>query len=513
MKKEFFADQPSEQIREYWQIISRERWWILFFTLALTLGAAVMIARLTNVYQATTTILVDPQQVSDQYVNPPMKEALTDRLQTITQQVLSATRLQEIIDKYYLYPELRTAMSREQIIEHMRKAVTIDVKHGSGNGPGAFAITYEGHNPQMVAQVANELAARFIEWNLQSSEQVAEVTTEFLGEQLHHAKTGLERQESKVRDFKLGHLGEMPDSLAANLGTLAQLRATYQSNSDALNRLEQERIELTRLPVAVTRTGQPLPEGLSERGRLEMEKVRLEEQLRALRQRYTPTHPGIVEVTARLLQLKQELKALPAPSGDPDSPDASPTQVRMEIIARDMKRLNEQQKQNAALIASYQAKVDAMPLREQQLTDLMRDYDISKEQYRTLLGKKYSADMAGDLQRKQKGVRFTILDPARPPERPVKPQRGLLALASAIGALFFSIAFVIGKDRLDQTIKAERQLEGILPESVALLAAIPTIDTPSDQRRRVRFAILALSISLLVCLAVAALLWRGQLIA
>ncbi|HEX2713421.1 MAG TPA: GNVR domain-containing protein [Candidatus Acidoferrales bacterium] len=511
MKKEFFADQPSEQIREYWQIISRGKWWILFLTLAITLGAASMITRLANVYQATTTILVDPQQVSDQYVNPPVKEALTDRMQTITQQVLSATRLQEIIDKYYLYPELRTAMSREQIIEHMRKAVTIEVKHGSGNGPGAFAITYEGSNPQTVAQVANELAARFIEWNLQSSEQVAEVTTEFLGEQLQHAKTGLEQQESKVRDFKLGHLGEMPDSLAANLGTLAGLRATYQSNSDSLNRLEQERIELTRLPIGVTRTGQPVPEGLSERGRLEMEKVRLEEQLRGLRQRYTPTHPEIAEVNARLLQVKQELKVLPV--GDPDSQDATPTQVRMEIIAREMKRLNEQQKQNAALIASYQAKVDAMPLREQQLTDLMRDYEISKDQYRTLLGKKYSADMAGDLQRKQKGVRFTILDPARPPERPVKPQRGLLALASAIGAFFFSIALVIGKDRLDETVKAERQLEGILPESVALLAAIPTIDTPSDKRRRVHFTILALSISLLVCLAVAALLWGGLPIA
>jgi succinoglycan biosynthesis transport protein ExoP len=501
------ADDPKAELREYWQAISQNRWWVFFLTLVLTLAAALVIVRMPNVFQATTTILVDPQQISDQYVNPPVKETLTDRLQTISQQVLSASRLQDIIDHYHLYPEFQGAMSREQIIDYMRKAITIEVKHASGNGPGAFTITYEGRNPVIVAQVTNELANQFITWNLQSSEQVAETTTEFLGEQLETAKASLAEQEQKVRDFKMGHLGQMPEDLPGNLGTLAQLRATYQANNDSLNRLEQERIELTRLPASVVRTGQGT-EGLSDRARLEIERARLQDQLNTLRQHYTPTYPEVVEATARLRRVKEELKALPPDSANAAGAEASPTQVRLELIAREMKRLSDEQKNITAQIASYQAKIDAVPMREQQVTELMRDYEISKEQYRSLLGKKYSADMASDLQRKQKGERFTILDAARAPELPVKPGRALLLLFSLTGALFLSMAFVIGKDKIDPSLKAEKQLEGMLPSSVALLAEIPTIVTASDRRRQFRFVIFALTTSVLACLIVAGMLWR-----
>jgi succinoglycan biosynthesis transport protein ExoP len=506
MKREF-TDDPAAQLREYGHAISQNRWWVFFLTLALTLAAAVVITRMPNVYQATTTILVDPQQVSDQYVNPPVKEALTDRLQTISQQVLSASRLQDIIERYHLYREYQGGMSREQIIEYMRKAITIEVKHASGNGPGAFTITYEGRNPVIVAQVTNELANQFINWNLQSSEQVAETTTEFLGEQLDTAKSSLAEQEQKVRDFKMGHLGQMPEDLPGNLGTLAQLRATFQANNDSMNRLEQERIELTRLPAAAVRMGQGT-EGLSDRARLEIEKAQLQDRLNSLRQHYTPTYPEVLETTARLRRVKEELKALPPETANAAGPDASPTQVRLELIAREMKRLSDEQKHLTAQIASYQAKIDAVPMREQQVTELMRDYEISKEQYRSLLAKKYSADMAGDLQRMQKGERYTILDPARPPELPVKPERALLLLLCFAGAVFLSMAFVIGKDRLDPSLKAEKQLEGMLPPSVALLAEIPTIVTASDRRRQLRFAIFALTTSVLACLIMAGVLWR-----
>lgn len=501
------ADDPVGQFRNYSQAISQNRWWVFSLTLALTMIAAVVITRLPNVYRATTTILVDPQQVSDQYVNPPVKETLTDRLETISQQVLSASRLQDIIDRYHLYPELQDSMSREQIIEYMRKQITIEVKHAAGNGLGSFTITYEGHGSVIVAQVANELAGKFITWNLQSTEAVAETTTEFLGEQLEGAKSGLEEQEKKVREFKMSHLGQLPEDLPANLGTLAQLRANYQVNNDSLNRLEQERIELTRLPAAGYRAGQGT-EGLSERGRLEVEKAQLQAQLNTLHQHYTPTFPDVVETAARLRRVKEELKALPPDSPSANGQDVTPTQVRLEIIAQEMKRLAGEQKQVSAQIASYQVKIDAVPVREQQVTQLMRDYEISKDQYKTLLGKKYSAEMAKDLQNKQKGERFTILDPARPPKLPVKPQRGLLLLFALVGALIASSVFVIGKDKIDPSLKSEKQLEEILPKSVTLLAEIPTIETESDRRRQLRFAIFALTTSVLAFVIVAVVLWR-----
>ncbi|MGH9775402.1 MAG: GumC family protein [Candidatus Acidiferrales bacterium] len=512
LKKSKHTDDPAEQLRGYWQAI-RMRWsWLLFITLIGTVIASLIIARLPNVYEATTTILVDPQQISDQYVNPPIKDTLTDRLQTISQEVLSSTRLQKIIDHYHLYPELQGAMSREQTIEYMRQAITIEVKHAAGTGPGSFTITYQGHDPVVVAQVANELAGQFIDWNVQSSEQVAETTTEFLGEQLGTAKQGLEQQEQMVRDFKMQHLGQMPEDVAANLGTLAQLRATYQANNDALNRLEQERIELTRLPFSPNGMGQNSTalSGLDERSRLEIEKAQLQEKLADLRQHYTPTFPDVLETTARLQTIREELKALPPSGSSATVANESPAQVRLDIISREMKRLGDENKTITNQIGAYQAKVDAVPLREQQITDLMRDYQISKDQYSSLLSKKYSADMANDLQRKQKGERFMVLDAARAPELPVKPQRGLLVLFSFVGAFLFSVVVVIGRDKLDRNLKAEWQLEDILPSSVILLAEIPTIQTPGDRRRQFRFAIFALAASLIACVFVAGVLWRAR---
>lgn len=503
-------NEPLSQVMEYWQTARQNKWGIFFLTLGLTLVAVMGIAVMPDTYQATTTILVDPQKVSDQYVNPAVHDALTDRLQTITQEVLSSTRLQELIDRYQLYPEDRRAKSPEQTIAQMRKAITIEVKHAAGNGPGAFTITYEGRNPVIVAQVTNELASRFIEWNLQSREQLTEVTAQFLDEQLQEAKKKLETQENQVREFAMSHLGEMPDNLPANLGTLAQLRATYQADSDSLDRLEQQRLELLRMPQPVQdATGHNIDPASSERGRLEAEEIRLQEQLLDLRRRYTPAHPEVVETAARLQRVKEEIKQLPPPvPGKIDTTNMTASQVRLEIISHEMSRLTEDMKKVQEQMVAYQSKVDAMPLREQQLTDLTRDYEISKQEYSTLLGKKYSADMATNLERKQQGERFTVIDPAIPPGRPIRPNRALLMLAALFGSLFLSIALVIGREKLDMTVRAEQDLEDLLPAPVTMLALIPTIDTPGDRQRRRRFAIFALATALFACMLVAGFLWR-----
>jgi uncharacterized protein involved in exopolysaccharide biosynthesis len=218
----------------------------------------------------------------------------------------------------------------------------------------------------------------------------------------------------------------------------------------------------------------------------------------------------VVELTARLQRVKQQLKSLAKDDGTPEiaADGGSPAEVRLEIIGREMARLSNEQKQITQQIVAYQAKVDAVPLREQQLADLTRDYDISKEEYKTLLSKKYSADMASELEQKQKGERFTILDPARPPEKPSKPNRPLLILASTIASIVASVLLVLGKEQLNTTVKAEQQLEELLPAQVILLASIPSIDCPADQQRRRRFAIFALTTSLLACLLVAGFLWR-----
>lgn len=498
--------QSQEQVRQYLNLFWYHRWWIFLSTLTLTLASAVVITSLPNQYEATTTILVDPQKIPETYVNSTVRQSLTDRLQVITQEVLSASGLTETIQQFELYPDLRKSKSRDELIEYMRKKIKIEVKNASGSGLGTFSLTYEGTSPEMIARVANALASRFIEWNLQSREQLAVGTTEFIAEQLEQARKSLGEQENRAREFKMSHMGEMPEQLAANLAAIAQLRVAFQANADTLNRFEQERIELKRTLELEARTGGDKP--TSERGRVEAERRQLETQLAELRTRYTSVYPEVAHLTEILQRVNKRLQTLPPPSPDSKAEESSVAAVRLEIVGREMKRLGEEQKRIESQIASYQAKADAAPLREQQLADLTRDYQISKMRYSSLLEKKYSADMAADLERKQKAERFSVLDPATVPDKPVKPRRRLLTAFAALGSLFVSIGLVFLKEMLDVTIKAEKELKHILPPTVPVLVSIPTIETPADRRRRWWFAIVALTTSMIACLGVAALVWR-----
>lgn len=205
------ANPIMDQLKVLWSSVRHYRGWVFLGTIFLSLAGFTFIFLLPDQYKATTTILVDPQEVPEKYVSPTVSSDPGQRLNTISDQVLSSTRLQQLIDEMHLYPGLRGRLSRDEIIEVMRKDLTVKVKQGSSSGLSSFTIEYEGGDPQEVAQVANQLAASFIEWNLKSREQQAENTTAFLASQLKDAKQNLEAQEQKVSAFKMQHLGEMPE--------------------------------------------------------------------------------------------------------------------------------------------------------------------------------------------------------------------------------------------------------------------------------------------------------------
>ena len=247
-----------DQVAVLWATVKHYRGMIYLGTLFFSLAGATLVFMMPDHYKASTTILVDPQKIPEKYVSPTISSDPGQRLTTITQQVLSSTRLQQIVDDMHLYPELQGKNSREEIIEKMRKDITITVKQGSSSGLSAFTIEYEGSKAAEVASVANQLAGSFIEWNNKNRKQQAEDTTEFLDAQLKEAKENLEEQEKKVSAFKMSHLGEMPEQQQANLQALAQLQTQFQANADAQNRLEVERTLLMRGvdPSGVT-SGQP----------------------------------------------------------------------------------------------------------------------------------------------------------------------------------------------------------------------------------------------------------------
>jgi polysaccharide biosynthesis transport protein len=502
----------AEQIAEYWTTIKHHGWMIYFLALALTALSVIGISLLPDLYQATTTILVDPQKVSDELIPASVKSPLTERLQNISQEVLGSTHLQRVMDENNLYPELRKSMSTDQLLDYMRSQIQITVKHASGSGPASFSITYEGRDPVLTAKVTRELATEFINWNLNSRSALTENTAAFLDNRLATAQKELKRQEAEVREFKMRHLGEMPEETQSNIAQLSQLRATFLANNDTLNRLEQERIELEQMPQAA-HAPQLGPMRISERARLQDERLRAENRLAELRRRYMPKHPEILEAEQSLTRIDRQIAALP-PDTDPKPTDKSDkaemtvAAVRLSVIAREKHRLGEEQTQLQSQMSVLQAKLDAVPLREQQYVDLTRGYDIAKEEYRSLLTKKYSAEMAADLEREHGGENFSVLDAARIPEKPFRPKRKLLLVSGILGSWILPIVLVVGKDQILTTVKTERHLQAILGHSVLILATIPAISVASERDRNRRYLRAAVIGTSAIALLLALFLWR-----
>ena len=492
-------NENNDQLRALWHTVRHYRGWIFLGTVILSLVGFAIVLLMPDRYKAATTILVDPQKVSEKYVSPTVNSDPGQRLTTITQQVLSATRLQQIIDDMHLYPELKGKMSREEVIELMRKDITITVKQGSSSGLSAFTIEYEGRQRQQVAQVANQLAASFIEWNVKSREQQSQDTTEFLDAQLKEAKQNLEEQEARLSAFKMRHLGEMPEQQAANMQALTQLQTQFQANTDALNRLEVERTLLSRgLESPNAGDGKPAPV-LTERAKLEDERRRLRARLQDLQNRYTSAHPEVVDTASQLQRVEDRLKTLPPDPVVAEVHDNTAVTVRLQLIDRESKRLTQEQERITGQMASYRSKVDAVPVREQEMAELNRNYSVSKDHYQSLLDKTFSAGMAADLEKKQQAEHFTILDLAQVPEKPFKPKRELMFIGAFLGALAMSLGLAYLADMMNSSVKFERELKAMLPANVPLLAVVPQLQSAADRRSSIRFAVIAVVISLIGC--------------
>jgi polysaccharide biosynthesis transport protein len=467
-------------VQEYVSIL-RQHWLLMLLSsLAAFTILATIVMLLPSVFEATTTIMVDPQQIPDKYVSTTVIEDPGERLNLLTQEVLSTSRLEKVMDKLDLYPVLRAQKGRDAAVEFMRTKITIQTKHTSGSGPSAFTLTFESSTPIVAATTANELADTFIQKHLQSRQQQVQGTTAFLSAELAQTRSDLEKQEERISQYRMQHLGEMPEQMQANLQALAQLQVQLQSNADQLSRLDEERLVLERTPEADRTVG---PAAIpSPRKTLMTQIAAAEAHLYDLESRYTQDHPDVIAGRAHLEELRAELRRVSA--GAPADVAADPmTSVRMTVLNRERTRLLDNQVSVTGKIRGYQTKVDAVPLRQEELSNLTRDYESSKEHYRSLLDKTYSAQMATSLEEKQQGERFQVLDRAQPPDKAVRPNRPRFLMGSAVLSLLIGFGIAFLRERSDSSVKTAAELTRLLG-GIELLGTIPRIDRLSAEAPR-----------------------------
>jgi protein tyrosine kinase modulator len=472
-------------------------------------AAVVIVMKLPAVYESEALILVDSQKIPDRYVASTVNTNVQDRLATIGEEILSATRLQKIIDTFGLYHKERGTQVQEEIIEKMRKDITVKLERGwTGGQPGAFHIGYQGEDPTVVTQVANQLASLFIEENLRTRERQAEGTAEFIDSQLVEAKRTLDELEAKLSAYKVQHNGELPEQEASTNSTLNRLQTELQGNQAAINLAQQNKVMLQNtLSIAEAEeaalTPRPQPEKSADGsvvsatdGTMTAPKKSdlLKQQYEALRVRYQPNYPDLVALEAEVERQKkledQEggKKAAPGQVRTSSSADASPAlppsrdlmqahervetlKSQITLADRELALRNSERQQTLHAISMYEGRIEKLPLREQEMAGVTRDYEISKANYKSLLDKKLAAGMASDMERRQQGERFTLLDPARVPEKPVRPNRLVFSIAGCFAALILAVAVGFAREAKNNAILGEWEIAADVP----ILGRVPFI--------------------------------------
>src|SRR5437899_6132376 len=469
---------------------SRRKWLAILtltapFAVAMSLGMA-----LPNIYHATATVLVDRQQVPESFVQPTVTSALETRLHTISQEILSRSRLDALITRFGLYPDFRKRVSAEEVIERMRGDIKLELKRVEARGQReatvAFAIKYLGSPPQTVAQVTNTLASFYIEENLKVRERQATGTAEFLKIQLEETKKRLNEQERLVSEFNRPYLGELPQQMDTNLSTLDRLHIQLRLNSDNQTRVMERRAALASQQAEAGAVG-----GGPEEPQTRL--VRLKQQMGELRAQFSEKYPDVVVLRAEIAALEQQLdeaKAEGKPAQpEPATPYARRLQEALSEIDAETRILKREEKHLRAAIAAYQARVDNVPRREQEFKEFSRDYESTRELYQSLLKRYGEAQIAESMEQRQKGEQFRILDPAVPPREPVA-RRVRLMLMGLMLSLGLAAGAVVLAEQLDTSFHTVDELRRF--SAVPVLASIPRIVTEADTRRsRWRFRLAA----------------------
>jgi len=462
-------------IQDIQDALIKKWYWVTMPLIFFLLAGAWFYMVLPRTYKATTLILVQSQEIPQNYVQSTIRVGMEERVSTIAQEVLSRSNLENIIKEMNLFNQQRKkGVSMDLLVSNLRNRITIDTKVAGRGQTSAFSISFKGTNPKEVADVTNTLASSFIESNLKLRARQASETTLFLQSQLDELKTILLQQEAKVQEYRNRYIGGLPDQLQSNISTLNGLQMRLESIQTSLTQAMNRRLTIqNQLSQAEAGT----PGTTSQRGQ---RISNLSAQLEEMKAKYTPEYPEIRRLQEQIAELQKQTDKTPTKYVDPNVADLR-TQLRsanveVETLQRDADRVKAQ-------IDGYQSRVEGTPKREQELTVITRDYNITQQNYQRLLDRIYEAKRSEDMEKRQQGEQFRVLDYAKPPQIPVSPNPRKIALVFLALGIGTGAGIIILLEMLDTTIKGIKQLEE-LSGNIPCIAAIPLALTTEDKRKQ-----------------------------
>jgi polysaccharide chain length determinant protein (PEP-CTERM system associated) len=474
------------------QIAWRLKWWILIPSILVAAGVAAWTRSLQDVYRSDTLIMVVPQRVPESVVRSSQTATLADRLQSITQQILSRSRLEKIIEDLNLYANARKTGIMEDIVDGMRDDIGVEPVKGD-----AFRVSFSSQDPRTAMRVTERLASLFIDESLRDREVLAEGTNQFLESQLEDSRRQLVDVEKRLEDYRRRHDGQLPNQLEANLQGVHNTEMQVQSLVDSLNRDKDRHLVLERAiaDASAAESVAPTPAPTTTGPQTAAQQLAAaQDSLQALLLRLKPGHPDVLRLKRTIAELQQraDAEAAEAPVSIETAPGLSPEAIRQSRIQDAKAELAALDKQIAAKtqnekelrdnIAVYQRRIEATPTSESELTDLTRDYGTFQQTYTSLLAKKQDTQIAANLERRQIGEQFRILDPARLPTRPATPNRPRYYTFGIVAGIGLGLTLAGLLEYFDRRMRSETDVRAAL--NVPVLAMIPLIQTSAVKSRR-----------------------------
>ncbi|HYE86792.1 MAG TPA: GNVR domain-containing protein [Vicinamibacterales bacterium] len=485
------------------QVARRRKWLILLPALLIGMVGGAIVYYLPNLYRSETLILVVPQRVPESYVRSTVTARIEDRLQAISQQILSRTRLEQIVSDFNLYAEERANHElMEDIVEKMRtRDIGIDIIKGD-----AFRVSYQADDPRVAMRVTERLASLFIDESLRDREVLAEGTSQFLATQLDEARRQLVLNENKLQEYQRLHNGELPAQMEANLQGQHNAEMALQSLGESLNRDREQRLLLERRVTDIIEAPEESKPGTEVKPpevaqTLADELRNAEQSLLAVELKLKPEHPDVRKQRRAVEELRKRVEAHKLETTLASKPSApvvmdysrrkrlTDARAELENLDRSIQAKIAEENRLRGLVAMYQARIEATPVREAELAALTRDYETLQQTYRSLLQKKEESQISANLERRQIGEQFKILDPARMPEKPTSPDRPRLYVIAFLVALATGLGLAALAEFFDKTLRTEADVRAAL--NLMVLATVPRMRDPGAPRWRLRRAAVA----------------------
>lgn len=548
--QETFSVDLRETLRSYWR---RRRTFgvVAGVMLVMTVLLAVL---LPSIYQSAATILIEQQEIPQELVRSVITSYADERIQVISQRVMTTQNLLSLIERYNLYPDIRQREPREVLLKQMRddigmRMISADVIDPRSGRPQqatiAFSVSYQSRSPDLALKVANELASLYLNENLTQRTETAKETSSFFSEQAAREAEHIAELDKRFAAFKEQHHDELPDLKAITVQEMERTELELHDAENHVAALDSQRVLLEAQLAQLN----PNTEVFSDTGQrvfgAEDRLKALKSELAAYKAKYGPDHPDVLstqrevdglekeihaqDVTADRIRQLNEAKAELAASLEkysnehpdvirlkhkveslekavaedaaagtkriahdhPDNPVYIQVKGQLDAVGVDQESAVKKRDELRARLDQYERRMAKSPEVERQYQEMARELEAAQVKYQEILAKGTEVQVSQNLETERKGEKFTMIEPPQPPEKPIKPNRLLILILGVVLSLGAGVGAVVAQDHLDASVRGPADIRTML--QVPALASIPEMITSVDRARRRRFRIYSLS--------------------